>query len=367
MNAIEELLNQKWIIKKDNRDLYYRIKDASKEIRKQFLEKIGYSLIITPQLIKLEKIPGKPEIWMGITEFNCIEEYQIYCTILMYLEDKEKEEQFVLSEMTEYIQMHFEWGIIDWNQFSCRRMLVRVIKYCLSICLFELTDGDEDLFIRNAQSEVLYENTGYSRYVLRNFSRDILSYEKPEDFLQSEWMDMDQERGIVRRQRVYRRLLLSPGVYRMSIQDEDFQYIRNYRNQIARDFSSYFPCELQVYQSSAYIRLEDDSNLHSFFPSYNTMSDLVLYICDEIRNLVKRGFVETNNVEQVFVKKEWLSQTIEKRIKNVLNTLPKKYREDGYVNVSQKVIENLKAYGFLEEKETDFVIYPICGKIGGNY
>ena len=367
MNAIEELLNRKWILKKEDRDLYYRIKDASKEIRKQFLEKIGYSLIITPQLIKLEKIPAKPEIWMGIQEFKSIEEYQMYCTILMYLEDKEKEEQFVLSEMTEYIQMHFEWGEIDWNLFSCRRKLVRVIKYCLSIHLFELTDGDEDQFIHNVQSEVLYENTGCSRYVLRNFARDIFSYERPEDFLQSDWMEMDQDRGIVRRQRVYRRLLLSPGIYRTGGQDDDFQYIRNYRNQIAHDFSSYFPCELQVYSSSAYIRLEDDSNLKSFFPSHNTISDLILYICDEIRNLVKRGILKMNDMEQVSVEKEWLFRAIQKRIKQILQTLPKKYREDGCGIIAQDILKKMKEYGFIEEMEDYFILYPICGKVGGNY
>ena len=367
MKAIEELLNRKWILKKEDRDLYYTIKDSAKEIRKQFLEKIGYSLIVTPQLIKLEKIPGKPEIWMGIQEFKSIEEYQLYCTILMYLEDKEKEEQIVISEMTEYIQMHFEWGEIDWNQFSSRRKLVHVIKYCLSIHLFELNDGDEEQFIRTAQSEVLYENTGYSRYVLRNFARDIFTYEKPEDFLQSEWMDMAQDRGIVRRQRVYRRLLLSPGIYRTNAQDEDFQYIRNYRNQISHDFSSYFPCSLQVYRSSAYLKLEDDSIVRSFFPSHNTISDLVLYICDEIRSLVKRGILKSNDMEQVSVEKDWLYRALQKRIKAILLTLPKRYREMGCAQVSLDVIEKMKEFGFIEEKEDVFLLYPICGKIGGNY
>lgn len=43
--------------KKENRDLYYFIKDESKELKKLFQEKFGYSLIINNQFIKLDKIP----------------------------------------------------------------------------------------------------------------------------------------------------------------------------------------------------------------------------------------------------------------------------------------------------------------------
>lgn len=367
MNPIEQLLQRKWIIKNEDPNLYFQIKDSIKGIRKQFQEKLGYSVILTPQLIKLEKIPGYAEVWMGIQSFQSVEEYQMYCCILMFLEEKEREEQFVLSSLTEYIQMQFPDNKIDWTSFTTRRQLVRVIKYCLSIHLFELNDGNEDLFVRDYHSEVLYENTGYSRYVLRNFSRDIMEYKSVSDFAKSEWIDMEEDRGIVRKQRVYRRLLLSPGVYRENINDEDFQYIRNYRNQINQDFQNYFPCELQVHRSSAYLKLEEESSIRSFFPSNNTISDLVLYICDKVRNAVKKGVFKISDMEKLNMNKQKFLEWEQRHLKSIMDKLPKKYQEMGVYDLSIEIFEEMKKMGFLLEIEDTIVLYPICGKIGGIY
>lgn len=242
MSPLEELLNRRWILKSEDSALYYKVKDALKDIRKTMQEKLGYIVIVNPYLIKLEKIPGKAEPWMGIQEFTSIREYQMFCFLLMYLEDKQRDFQFVLSSLTEYIQVQFPQGEIDWLQLHTRRQMIRVIKYAIAQGLIQHDDGDEDRFAQDVTSEVLYENTGISRYFMRNFTREIMEYTHPEEFEQSEWINMDEDRGIVRRQRIYRRLLLSPGVYRND-NDDDFAYIRNYRNQIASDMQSYLPCE----------------------------------------------------------------------------------------------------------------------------
>ena len=104
MNTKELLLSKRWILKRDDRDLYYQVKDDIKELRKIFQEKMGYAAHVNPQMIRLDNVPGKAEPWMGITEFKKVEEYQILCLILVYLEDKENDEQFVLSDLTEYIK-----------------------------------------------------------------------------------------------------------------------------------------------------------------------------------------------------------------------------------------------------------------------
>lgn len=181
MDALQELLKRKWILRKEDPDLYNRVRDSVKEIRKFVQEKFGYMIILTPYLIKLEKIPGYVEEWMGIQEFQSVQEYQMFCFVLLFLESKEREEQFVLSSLTEYIQMQFQEGVIDWTHFNTRRQLVRVLRYCLSIHIIELDDGSEEGFIKNKDTEALYENTGYSRYVIRNFAHDIMDIHSLED------------------------------------------------------------------------------------------------------------------------------------------------------------------------------------------
>ena len=68
--------------------------------------------------------------------------------------------------------------------------------------IVSITDGADDAFMEDAAGEVLYENTGASRYFMRNFSKDITDYGSPKDFLESDWFAMDEDRGIARRHRV---------------------------------------------------------------------------------------------------------------------------------------------------------------------
>lgn len=367
MTPFEELVSRRWILKEEDSELYYRVKDALKEIKKSVQEKFGYVIIQTPYLIKMEKIPGKIENWMGIEEFQSIREYQMFCFILMFLEDKEREEQFLLSTLTEYIQLQFSNGEIKWTDFTTRRQLIRVIKYCVKIHILKQNDGDEDRFAQSIDTEVLYENTGISRYVMRNFMREIKSYNEPKDFEQSEWVEMNEDRGIIRRQRVYRRLLLSPGVYRGDKNDEDFAYIRNRRNQIQTDFQSFFPCDLHVHESSAYLILDEDCQVGKVFPFNNTYSDLVLLIFAEVRKRVKSYQYHLGEQEQLYLKKEQFVKLCKKSVENHIQYLPKKYQEMGAESVAQEVINLLISYGFMDDLGEEVQLYPVFGKIVGGF
>ena len=121
MNVLEELMNQRWISKRKEREKYYRIKDEAGNIKEFIREKLGYRLIENGMLIKLEKIPGEALPWMGIDEFSDQKEYAFFCLILMFLEDKEVEEQFVLSQLTEYIAAQYPGEGIEWTVYENRR------------------------------------------------------------------------------------------------------------------------------------------------------------------------------------------------------------------------------------------------------
>ena len=104
MNTLETLLGRRWILKARDKELYYRMKDEIGTVKKFLTEKMGYQVMVNPYLVKVEKVPAKPERWMGIQDFTEPIQYAFLCLILMFLEDKEAQEQFVLSELTEYVQ-----------------------------------------------------------------------------------------------------------------------------------------------------------------------------------------------------------------------------------------------------------------------
>lgn len=147
MNVLEELMNERWISKYRDRDLYYRIKDEVGAIRPFLVEKLGYRIISNSSLIKLEKLPGEALPWMGIQEFKDQSDYALFCVILMFLEDKEAEEQFVLSQLTEYVTASYPEGQMEWIVYANRQKLVRVMKYCIKSDLFLVNDGSGESFI----------------------------------------------------------------------------------------------------------------------------------------------------------------------------------------------------------------------------
>lgn len=367
MRPIETLLSKRWILKSREKELYYQMKDEVGKIKGFLTEKLGYPVIVNPYLIKIEKIPASPENWMGIQEFTDKIEYVFLCLILMYLEEKEAGEQFVLSELTEYIQSQEKDEQIDWTVYRFRRHLIKVMKFCVKEGMIEINDGNEDSFMKSDAGEVLYENTGASRYFMRNLTRDISEYEKPEDFLKEEWIGMNEDRGIIRRQRVYRRLLLSMGMYQTPDTEEDFYYVKNYRNMIQGDLETLLDCQLQVHRTSAFLIMGEDSNLGRNFPEENTLSDIVLLWCHLYREKIEQGEILVPADEDVKIPKEMFTALLEECKKIYGNGWIKTYREMTMGEYCKKIKDYMLQMEFIEELHDSIRIHSIVGKIAGVY
>lgn len=369
MSVLNELLKQRWVLKANDPELYYKVKEESKVIKKFVNEKLGYQLIINQKLIKLEKLPGKAETWMGIQEFQTVMEYRLLCIILMYLEEMEVGNQFILSNLTEYIQIHFPEGEINWTVFSLRCQLVRVLKFMIATGMLLQHDGDEDLFKHSIEADVLYENTGISHYFMRNFSRDIMEFKSAADFEKVDWFDQDEDRGILRRQRIYRKLLLSCGVYKSSDdKDEDFLYIKNYRNLIESDFQKFFPCSLHVHSSSAYLIPDENAGIGKIFPERNTLSDCVLTVNNEIQRRISNYQLKPDEDEIIHMDKKTFLNLIQFTIKKRLVHLPKTYRDKDLMTLCVEIFNMMKLIGFIADESNDNLrIYPAVGKICGDF
>ena len=365
MQVIETLLNKRWILKSKEKELYYQVKDEIGTVKKFLTEKLGYQVIVNPYLIKVEKLPAVPEQWMGIQEFKEKLDYIFFCLVLMFLE--EADEQFVLSSLTEYIQSQWKEEEIDWTIYQNRRSLIRVLKYCVQQGVLNVNDGEEDEFASDSTTEVLYENTGVSRYFMKNFSQDIMEYEKPDDFEQNEWIDVDEDRGIVRRQRVYRRLVMTPGMYKKEDTEEDFAYLRQFHHFIQGDLEELFDCDLQIHRTSAFMILGEECRLGRCFPEENTMSDIVLFTNDLLLEELKKENMDIPADEMIHMAKERFEYVIEQCKEKYGNGFVKKYREMTLLEFSKEVMSYLKEIEWIEEIQGEIYIKPIMGKIIGNY
>lgn len=369
MNVLEELLNNRWILKSKEKEKYYMIKDKLEPVKKFITEKLGYRLIVNQYMIKMEKIPGEAKPWMGIGDFTDTMEYGFLCIILMFLEEKEVEEQFVLSQLTEYIKGNYPAESIDWTIFQQRRKLIKVIKFCMNQSFFIVNDGSEDDFAGNFETEVLYENTGVSKYFMRSFIWDISSFTKADDFFQSEWVDLNEDRGLIRRQRVYRKLLMSPWVYKLEQNDEDFTYIRMYRNMVEGDFETYFDCKLQIHKTSAYLISGETGNIGKEFPEGNSLSEASILFHHLIRGRVSEGTLKPEIEEHIRFSKTEFREIMAEGQRMFSEGLAKKYREmseQEFGNTLKDYLETMDIIA-IDGITEDVILYPAAGKITGHY
>ncbi len=367
MNALEVLLGRRWILKSRDKELYYQIKDEIGKYKKFLLEKVGYQIVVNPYLVKVEKVPAQAESWMGIQEFSSPIEYAFFCLILMFLESKDAEEQFVLSELTEYIQGQYQEEQVDWTIYRYRRHLIKVMKYSEAIGILNVDDGSEEGFAKDESSEVLYENTGVSRFFMRNFTQSIMDYIDYRDFLKDEWIDVNEERGIVRRQRVYRSLLMTMGIYRNEDNEEDFAYVRNYRNMLQGELEELFPCELQVFRNSAYLILGENNRMGRCIPEENTLSDIALLCGQLVREKVDSGVYELLNDETVQISGEMFRGLIEECKERFGKGFIKTYREMVTEEFYREISTYLKNLELVQEYRGNVLIRPVLARVIGKY
>lgn len=367
MEELELLLNRRWILKSEDKELYYKVRDSIGEIRKFATEKMGCQVLENSLLVKLEKIPAIPEPFMGIGEFTSKEEYAFLCVLLMFLEDKDAEEQFILSQLTEYIAANMPGETVDWTLFTSRRKLVKVLRYAVSQRILKVTDGSDDLFMDGEAGEVLYENTGASRYFMRSFSRDIMDFGKPEDFQESEWFEMDEDRGIARRHRVYKRLLFSVGMYRETGAEEDFEYLKYYGRRLAEDLEQNFECRVHIHRGSAFLMMGEDCHMGTAFPGNNAVSDILLLCCARIRENVRQGIWKPGKGETIRVGNLEFEQMLKDVKKDFGSGFTKNYREMPDGEFVKEVLAQMELWTFLKREAQEIVIYPSAGKMAGVY
>lgn len=370
MKGLEKLLENYWISKEEDKDLYYGIRDSLPEYKSFLNEKLGYHVLVNPNLIKLEKLPGKAEAWMGIQEFESAMEYAFLCLLLMFLEDKGKEEQFVLSGITEFIQGNYPGEEkVDWTLFRHRKSLIKTLRFASHIGLLKVNDGDEQSFASDESSEVLYESTGHSRYFVRNFSVNILGYTSFRDMEKEEQVEIDRERGLLRRQRVYRRLLMSPVVYNEGPEDSDYAYIKNFRSIIENDFEKYLALPLHIHRNGACLVLPENHPFKDVFPENKSISDIVLQMNHLIRDSILKETIKLERDDSATISTVAFEFMVKKvRLENNMGW-SKEYREMFIERLVEDILRYMEGFHMVEALNNgkEIRIMPLAGKIVGSY
>ncbi len=368
MNEVRTLFENFWICKDSDKETYYKVKRDIPNFQRFVREQLGWKLIHTENLLKLEKRPAHAETFMGISEFTDIRDYCILCVVLMYLEDKEEQEQFLLSELIDYVETQLKaYMSIDWTSFAQRKSLVRVLQYAEKLQMLRVYEGRSESFGMEAGQEVLYENTGYSKYFATSFSTDISGFESWEDFEKTEFEELQENRGTLRVNRVYRQLAVCPSMFWENSEDADALYLKNQRQWVAKYLNENLGGTLDIYRNLACLTLESDDCYGTVHPRDAMLPEIVLLLSSEIRKKLAQGILKKQENETIFMtEKEFADMVLECR-REWNGGWSKEYREMEEGHLVETILEYMKNWLMIRRNETGITIFPSVGRIAGVY
>ena len=375
ITSLDILLENYWILKDQDSEKYENIRSGLTEEEIQFIKhKLGYKLIINPYLVKLEKIPGIPNEFMGILEFQSKLDYLFLCMILIFLEGKSPKEQFILSNLIEFVEnssvdMDLADIAIDFTLFKHRQAMVRVLRYIRNLGFIKLYDGDENKFAENIENDVLYEITGVSKYFVRNFTSNILDCNGYKDIYEQEQLGLEQNRGLERTQRVYRRIFMENVVYKEDVEDSDYEYIKKYKNVISRDCDILFDSSFEVHKNGAYMVLSEEKAYKNVFPSNKAISDVVLFLNSKLKQMLENNDFEISLSDTITVS-TYMWQNIIEAVRNEFGRgFSKEYRTLEIEKLVYEVTNYMKQFGMIREDKDNngYIVMPITFKLGGHY
>lgn len=392
MNAIQVLMDRFWIRKDVDRDAYYLARREIRDVEKFAREYPGWRLLANERVIKLEKTPVHARPYMGITDFKDTLDYALFCGLLIYLEDKEDNESFLLSEFVDQLVIYMKpYSKLDWTMFGHRKSLIRVMQFAEKTGLLISHEGDVDAVSDDIHNEVLYENTGLSRYFAVNFSMDVAEKCSYRDFEENETETVaDTDRGHFRINRVYRRLLTEPMVHwEGGESDGDSYYLKNQRRAIETHLHEALGGRLDIHKNAAfYVQEEEDEHIGDIFPDKKTLSDVILLFCDALREkeYVHREddtvIISESECESILLKlkktygeawsKEFREMEDDRFVQMVLDTMSEWLfigragvpdgGEEKSPNVDAEIQESVQ-----KDKSGDVILYPIVFKLSGHY
>ncbi|MCI6265610.1 MAG: TIGR02678 family protein [Erysipelotrichaceae bacterium] len=365
---LEYLLNNYWCVKEENPKEYFQIKN-NLDYYKDFIQtKLGSRLIVNDRFIKLEKIPAIPKSYMGLPNFTDTLEYSILMIILLFLEDKPKLEQFILSNLIDFITntaTTLELNTVpNWNILHHRKRLVNVINHLKELNIIRVVE-ESNLFTEDASAEALYETTGLSNYYVREFKNNILEYHDLNDYVTDEFTNQDDSIGDVRRYRVYRHLMYSLASFTEDLNEAEIDYLRKFRSSIQNELNKYTSSELELTKNMAVLLYDAETREKFDFPNNKAISDIVLLVNYNILDKVEKHTLTLNQDETITISKEQLSRIIKEVKQEYLSYFSKFYREMPITNFINEVTSYMMEYDFLREFETGYKIYPIVSKLVG--
>ena len=372
-DAVQALLNRPWILKEEDPDLFFAVKDHYEELRDWFMDQTGFPLIVTRNMAKLEKTPAVAHPWMGFGEFRETQDYVFFTYALWYLEGKTELDQFLLSDLVEEVreQMAASGLEADWKLYHHRLSMARALKKLTSLGILIAVDGNENEWAADESRNALYECSPLSRYVLRHFPQQLTAYDQLEQLADPiMYADTPEGENIRRRHRVYRRFLLEPVVLDRHWDEDLLPYVLTQRRAIIDHLQRMAGLEGRRYQEGLLFFYPELTGEAELFPTLSGVSDLVMLFAGELRRkLSEEGSqwkMESDGC--VRVERSEMEGLLHKLKERYQDYWSQEFRKSNSSQLAELCFAHMEEWR-LGEREDDnhFLVYPVLARWDAEY
>jgi uncharacterized protein (TIGR02678 family) len=255
---------------------------------------------------------------------------------------------------------------VDFTRYTDRKSLVRMLRFAQNMGLVKISEGSLSNVENDRNKEILYENTGISGFFSVHHDSDISDYSTYHDFENTDRIYSDNDKGIYRTSRVYRRLILQPAMYWDTKDNADSIYLKNQRMSISKHLDEYLGGRLDIHNDSAFYILSEDDLFGKVHPADNTLSGLVLFLCGEIKhNVCLVSDLSQNRPYKI--EKEKFHDMITECRKRYSKGFSKEYREMADNKLLSAVVDYMKKWMMIEERDEYYVLRDGIFKTVGKY
>jgi len=374
--AVGYLLDQFWILRERQPEVYQMIREREQKLRDYFFDKCGFHLIMHREFVKLEKIPASGESWMGIETFRQPRDYVLLCCLLAYLEGKSVDEQFLLSDLCETLLALYPTNPntgeqdMNWESYECRKSLVRVLAFATDMSIVSKVDGEISGFNNSMENEVLFEVPIMSRYFLRSYPKDLFQFSSKDELIQAEYAGDDEQLiGRGRKYRVYRQLLLSPIFDKYDAKEEDFLYLRNMCNRLREDIETHTFYKFELYNNAAMLTVTEKKAHMTVFPNQKGISEVMLHFAALVRGYVNRNEVHKMPEGMISLTPAEFNGWVGQCKELTGSGWSKEYRDMSLARLSQELLEEMINWKMvrLDDELGLILLSPLMGRTMGTY
>lgn len=366
---MEDLLYNFWITKDENQELYYKIKANQNRLKDFIIKNLGSNLIIHDRFIKLEKVPTLPKKNTGIESFTSNLDYVILMIILIFLEDKARGDRFVLSDLVEYIKntavtLELD-NIPDWNLITHRRSFSNAMNFLIDISAIKIKDEEKISFTESKDADALYESMGISNYIMRLFDNEIYNIEEPKEFLRNEFLTQNEEKGDIRRYKVFRNMLFTPSVFMSELTTNEIDYIRKNRLYIKNEIENNLELDTEITYNTGIIFDDVNSTQKDNFPNNKKITEIVLMVNARILEDINNDVISYDDYEIITVNVSYFENIIREVKNNKKPYLSKYYKDLSNDKFYEEILEYMISYNFVNKVDDKIIIYPSIAKMIG--